>query len=124
MIKAFPYEDKNRNDYKELVTTYREGIFKNAGIAIFMFGNKISEKGVVLTDGVYQEFKIAQKANAYIIPIGSTGYVAKQIWDEVCVHINDYPYLKSEESVLRESTDPAKIICSIMKILSRIQKNF
>lgn len=89
-----------------------------------MFGNKISEKGVVLTDGVYQEFKIAQKANAYIIPIGSTGYVAKQIWDEVCVHINDYPYLKSEESVLRESTDPAKIICSIMKILSRIQKNF
>lgn len=124
MIKAFPYEDKNRNDYKELVTTYREGIFKNAGIAIFMFGNKISEKGVVLTDGVYQEFKIAQKANAYIIPIGSTGYVAKQIWDEVCVHINDYPYLKFEESVLRESTDPAKIICSIMKILSRIQKNF
>lgn len=28
MIKAFPYEDKNRNDYKELVTTYREEYLK------------------------------------------------------------------------------------------------
>ena len=72
MIKAFPYEDKNRTDYKKLVTSYREGIFKHAGIVIFMFGNKISENGVILTDGVYQEFEIAKKSNAYIIPIGST----------------------------------------------------
>lgn len=124
MIKAFPYEDKNRDDYEKLVTAYREGIFKNAGIAIFMFGNKISENGVILTKGVYQEFEIAQKSNAYIIPIGSTGYVARKIWDEISMHIDDYPYLKSEESILRESTDPEKVIHAIMRILLRIQKSF
>ena len=124
MIKAFPYEDKNRKDYKEIITKYREGIYKNAGVAIFMFGNKISERGVVLTDGVYQEFKIAQKHNAYIIPIGSTGYVAEQIWNEVYENIEEYPYLTAEASILRESTNPKELICAIMSILSRIQKDF
>lgn len=124
MIKAFPYEDKGRNDYQKLVTTYREGIFKNAGIAIFMFGNKISDEGVILTDGVYQEFEIAKKFNAYIIPIGSTGYMAKKIWDEISLNIDSYPYLKAEESVLRESIEPEKVIHSILQILARIQKDF
>lgn len=124
MIKAFPYEDKNRTDYKKLVTSYREGIFKHAGIAIFMFGNKISEHGVILTDGVYQEFEIAKKSNAYIIPIGSTGYVAKQIWNEVSENIEEYPYLKSEEVILRESVDPEKVIRAVLQILLRIQKEY
>lgn len=124
MIKAFPYEDKNRTDYKKLVTSYREGIFKHAGIVIFMFGNKISENGVILTDGVYQEFEIAKKSNAYIIPIGSTGYVAKQIWNEVSENIEEYPYLKSEEVILRESVDPEEVIRAILQILLRIQKEY
>lgn len=122
MIKAFPYEDKDRADYNEIRTNYRNGIFEHAGIAIFMFGNKISSNGIILTDGVYEEFEIAKKTNAYIIPIGSTGYVAKQIWDEVSSNLDNYPYLKSEEDLLRECTDPDKVIYSIMNILSRIQK--
>ena len=86
--------------------------------------NKISENGVILTDGVYQEFEIAKKSNAYIIPIGSTGYVAKQIWNEVSENIEEYPYLKSEEVILRESVDPEEVIRAILQILLRIQKEY
>ena len=57
MIKAFPYEDKNRPDYIQLKREYREGIYKYAGIAIFMFGNKESDAGTILADGVYEEYK-------------------------------------------------------------------
>lgn len=124
MIKAFPYEDKNRPDYDMIRTNYREGIFEHAGIAIFMFGNKLSDDGIVLADGVYEEFVIAKKVNAYVIPIGSTGYVARKIWDEVSANIEDYPYLKPEESILKECTEPNKVIKSIINVLSRIQKDF
>ena len=66
----------------------------------------------------------AKKFNAYIIPIGSTGYMAKKIWDEISLNIDSYPYLKAEESVLRESIEPEKVIHSILQILARIQKDF
>ena len=64
------------------------------------------------------------KSNAYIIPIGSTGYVAKQIWNEVSENIEEYPYLKSEEVILRESVDPEKVIRAVLQILLRIQKEY
>ncbi|MCQ4638611.1 SIR2 family protein [Anaerovorax odorimutans] len=124
MIKAFPYEDKNRPDYTDIRTEYREGIFKHAGIAIFMFGNKLVDNQVILADGVYEEFEIAKKFNAYIIPIGSTGYVANNIWKEVHSNLEKYPYLKSEINVLQECTDPKRITSSIINVLANIQKNF
>ena len=122
LIKAFPYEDRNRADYATIKTEYREGIFKHAGIAIFMFGNKISDEGVILAKGMYEEFKIAQKANAYIIPIGSTGYVAKEIWDELNSDIDNYPYLQDVSGILQNSTNPDEVIGAILRVLSSIQK--
>lgn len=124
IIKAFPYEDNNRTDYPKLIEEYREGIFKYAGISIFMFGNKLADDKVILANGVYEEYRIAKKSNAYIIPIGSTGYVAQKIWSEVYANIDDFPYLKNEADILSSCKEPAKVIHSILSILARIQKNF
>lgn len=124
MIKAFPYEDNARNDYNELIEDYRKGIFKSAGIAIFMFGNKILNNETVLADGVYKEYQIAKQSGAYIIPIGSTGYVAKQIWSEVYSDISNYPYLKKEASILQNCTEPQKVIKAIVSILETIKATF
>ena len=123
MIKAFPYEDNNRTDYHQIKAEYRKGIFENAGIAIFMFGNKLSDNEIIMANGVYEEYEIAKKANAYIIPIGSTGYVAKRIWDEVFQNINEYPYLQEEAFILQGCTNPDKVIESVMNILTKIQKS-
>ena len=123
MIKAFPYEDKGRSDYIQLVKEYREGIFKHAGIAIFMFGNKLSDNGVILANGVYEEYKIATQAGAYIIPIGSTGYVAKKIWDEVYMQIDNFSYLKQQADILQNCTEPSQVISAVLSVLNTIQKN-
>ena len=124
MIKAFPYEDKNRPDYIQLKREYREGIYKYAGIAIFMFGNKESDAGTILADGVYEEYKIALESGAYIIPIGSTGYMAKKIWDEVSLHINDFPYLKEAEDILQNCTNPNKVIDAVLSVVNIIQTKY
>ena len=124
MIKAFPYEDSNRSDYNSMKTEYRKGIFKYAGIAIFIFGNKIVDDKVVIADGVYEEYELAKASNAYIIPIGSTGYAAEKIWHEVFNNLNDYPYLKSEIQILKTCTEPRRILQAILKVLNNIKTTF
>ena len=121
LIKAFPYEDKQRYDYDEIKYNYRKSFFQEAGITIFLFGNKISSEGTILTEGVYEEFKIAQKSNSYIIPIGSTGYVAKKIFDEVKEHLENYPYLEESIDILGFSTDIDILVNTILTILAKIQ---
>ncbi len=78
LIKAFPYEDKQRYDYDEIKYNYRKSFFQEAGITIFLFGNKISSEGTILTEGVYEEFKIAQKSNSYIIPMDQRDMLQKK----------------------------------------------
>jgi hypothetical protein len=54
-----------------------------AGIAIFVFGNKIYNGNVVIADGLIKEFEIAKKNGLLLIPIGATGYATKVIYDEL-----------------------------------------
>lgn len=124
IIKAFPYEDKERSDYEQLIKDYREGIFKYAGIAIFMFGNKVSDGDIIRADGVYKEYEMAKQCGACIIPIGSTGYVAKEIWNEVSLKLDDFPYLKGQEKVLQDCTDPDKVVNAIISILDTIAMDY
>ena len=54
-----------------------------AGVAIFVFGNKTDADGVVDAKGVRREFEIAIQHGLTPIPVAATGYMAKQLWDEV-----------------------------------------
>lgn len=124
IIKAFPYEDKDRSDYNHIKTEYRKGIYKLSGIVIFMFGNRLEENDITLASGMYEEYELAKASNAYIIPIGSTGFVAEQIWNDVNSNLEKYPYLVEDMDILKDCTAPQRITDTILKILSRIQKDF
>ena len=122
-IRAFPYEDNKRDDYLSIIKNYREAIFSDAGIAIFLFGNKLVDGNMSLATGMYEEFEIAKSKNCYIIPVGSTGYVAKQIFSEIKDNILEYPYLSSEIDILENSCDVNSILNSVNNILDIIKKN-
>lgn len=91
LLRPFPQgivDDKTRN---ELWQKYREDMISRARISIFLFGNKITEKGeVILADGVKSEFEIAIEQDNFVVPIGCTGYMAKQIWEEVNKDISKF----------------------------------
>lgn len=125
LIKAFPYEDKDRDNYDEIKYNYRKSIFQEAGISIFLFGNKKSDtdNNTVLAKGIYDEYKIAKDEGAYIIPIGSTGYMSEIIFKEVEKDIDNYFYLQTELNILRSSNNVKEIVKSVLIILKRIQNN-
>lgn len=72
---------------------------------------------------MYEEFKIAIAKGLKIIPIGATGYVAKELWKKVMDNYDDfYP---NEQRVKKEllklgdeNTPDSELINSIINIIN------
>jgi hypothetical protein len=78
----FPQEVPSGSDRAAMWRQYRERMIANAGICIVLGGNKLDGENVVLSPGIRQEVEIAQTGGKFVVPIGATGYVAKELWDE------------------------------------------
>ena len=84
LLRPFPQGINDENTRKMLWTKYREDMIVHSGIVIFLYGNKRNENGnIVEAYGMKEEYQIAKKEKKYIIPIGFTGYVANEIWEEI-----------------------------------------
>ena len=80
---------------------------------------KVNTKRTQCSREVYQEFCIAQELGLRVIPVGSTGYEAKIIWDEVKGKINEFYYLSKKISVLGHETNPQKLTEIILSIINQ-----
>lgn len=80
VIRPFPQSV----DGKQLWSQYRSDMLDYAGIAIFMFGNKLDGTGkLVDSNGMKEEFDIAISKGLRVLPLGFTGYMAKKLWESV-----------------------------------------
>lgn len=89
-MKPFPQYIANKELRDETWSKYRTEMIETAGIAIFFMGNKIVDGKTIIADGVKKEFKIAHELGLTIIPIGSSGHMAKELWVEVMSHVSQY----------------------------------
>ena len=69
---------------------YRSDIISQAGIVIFIFGNKLEDISVREADGMLKEFEIAKSHQALLIPVGASGYTSEKLWKNVVEHYDDY----------------------------------
>lgn len=70
---------------------HREDLLIRAGAVIVISGNKNDGSGLPIpSPGVIEEVQLAQAMGKIVIPIGVTGYVAKQIWDDAMVSPDKY----------------------------------
>lgn len=122
-LRPFPQKSSGNKNIKDLWKSYREDILDNNGIAIFVFGNKVSGDEVVNADGMMEEFKLAEERNLYIIPIGSTGYASQEILGKVREDEKKYWYLKQSIDILNESIDKDTLIHEVNTIIQRIRSN-
>lgn len=117
-LRPFPQNISDPNERAERWKKYREDMLSETGVAIFIFGNKRDGSGNVIdANGCLQEFEIAKEKGNMIIPLGSTGYAAKQIFDRVKTDIADYPYLVKYIDQLEKETDIGKLVEIVMAIV-------
>jgi len=95
-------------------------MISRSGIALFILGNKVSNDLTVLADGVIEEFEIAKSKRLTIVPVGSTGYAAKKIWDEVSENFETF-YPKPAED-LRKAFDDLNLEGDPIEIARRVNK--
>lgn len=88
---------------------YRKEMSSKAGIALFLFGNKLKDGKVVNSEGVYREFELARQMGAIVIPVGATGYQARELWKKVMEDFDSYfPGRKEFKEALYRLGEKAK----------------
>lgn len=121
-LHPFPQNISDPVERAERWKKYRENILEGTGVCIFLFGNKedVKTKKIIIADGCIQEFKIAKEKRNIIIPIGSTGFAAEKILEEIKNDISSYPYLSAYLDRLEKENNVEQIVELVMEILNNL----
>lgn len=129
ILKPFPQYETGEKKLPELWEEYRNKMISLTGVAIFIFGNKKDENDhIAIANGVKREFEIAVSQGVIPIPIGSTGYAATEIYDEIMKDKNKYfSSIVGLDILIEElsstSLTPEKIVEKISNLLRLINKH-
>jgi hypothetical protein len=130
LMRPFPQVSTGAVSLAAEWTSYREQMIGHAGIAIFIFGNKLDPDGnIIPSNGIKEEFELCRRAGVSLIAIGSTGFIAKELWDTIMADFEAfYPAksaeFKSEFEKLGDANlSQADLIESIVKIVKEIQRS-
>lgn len=121
LLRPFPQGIENDDTRSKLWTQYREDMISRAGISIFIFGNKIDSTSgnIIYANGVKAEYEIAKKHDNLIVPIGCTGYVAKEIWDDMAANLDNlYPGKDGEQS--RNAFKSLNVKCDLETLVQKV----
>lgn len=99
VLRPFPQTQTGATkDLKQIWRDYRNDMLSFSGIAIFVFGNKQTDTDeLILSNGMREEFEIAKSKGLFLLPIGATGYIAKELWNEVNENFEEYNGAVSSE---------------------------
>lgn len=128
ILRPFPQYIEDSDERAETWSAYRKDLIGRAGVAIFFMGNKDVDGKTVLADGVEEEFKIAEEMNLSVLPIGASGWMAKELWDRVVASWEGYfpgstEELKKSFQKLGEDVDnPDQLLSRIIETLELICK--
>lgn len=102
---------------------FQDNMISQAGIVIFFFGNQYYNNILDISKGVIHDYERAKAQQKYIIPIGSTGFAAEWILNNIEININDFTYLKPFMKRLKNERNPEKIVTLVLEIINYIRKN-
>ena len=129
MLRPFPQIAAGGKSLATRWTEYRTEMIEHAGIAIFVFGNRRDSGGLILSNGVREEFELCAKAGVKLIPVGSTGFMAKELWKEVFADFSKF-FPDAPASVKKDFTKlgntratPSELGTCILRIAEYLQRS-
>jgi hypothetical protein len=120
IMRPFPqtenFEAQDRNKYRNEMLDY-------AGIVIFLFGNKLDKNSgeIILSNGMIEEFKIAQSKKMFMIPLASSGEASQEIYNM----LNETQYFNTHAEVLdlfEELNKPKKFLEEYIDCIVKLVK--
>lgn len=97
ILRPFPLGKIDEGSWHQ----YRKDMIAYTGISIFLLGNKVDKqtKKIILSNGMDDEYNISKDFGNILIPIGATGYKAKEYWDKENARVlkNESPPYSDED---------------------------
>jgi hypothetical protein len=119
----FPYWCTKEAQKKTVYAQIRNEMAMQAGVTIFISGNKKKNGEIVISDGVMKEFEQAKNYNHLIIPVGYTGYAAKNIWQQLSINyekcLSKYKFKKEWNILGDRNSTVDQTIKAILSILDK-----
>lgn len=128
LLRPFPQTPPEKTTIQELWAKYRQDMISQAGHAVFLCGNKldIGTGEIVEANGVHQEFLIAQAQGKTLIPVGATGFVAKELWQRVSSDLATFfpKHDVAEEFVTlgSEGSSADELVAAILSIIRKTSR--
>ncbi|WP_230483948.1 SIR2 family protein [Sphingomonas sp. Leaf21] len=79
ILRPFPQHIDDQARRERVWEDYRQRIIPDAGVALFLFGNKRAGDEIVLANGMVREWEIALQHGLTLVPIGATGSTARDL---------------------------------------------
>ena len=127
ILRPFPQIQSGDKSISKRWTDYRNEIISQAGIAIFMFGNKLDKHGeIVLSNGMKEEFEICLQHNVIPIPIGCTGSMSEELWNDIMenrteLYFNDQSLIDEIKKLGQSNISNDGIISTVLSIIDKLQ---
>lgn len=127
VLRPFPQsgDPENRTAvWKE----YRQEITSHAGVAVFLFGTKEGDDGVISAQGMKEEFEIARTQGLAVVPIGATGGMAKELADLALADPSQFiPELGADgptliQGLAEHTDDLSTLIQPIIAVIRKLQE--
>lgn len=123
-MRPFPQLDRGDPRRPQFFRRYREDMLTSAGAAIFIAGNRLNEAqtDVEPSPGMAEEYEIAKQLKRHLVPIGATGWRAKQFWDEVVASDDAIPAgTKTHfQTIGDEKSTEEQIVGAVIAILKKV----
>ncbi len=125
VLRPFPIAIADAAERKRRWKAYRQAILTQAGVAVFVFGNKRDAAGnIVAADGVEEEFEIASAKCVAVIPIACTGSVAETLHQRVLARFTDHFPAKGYKrwfQDLKKRGTPARVAGRVVALIEKLR---
>lgn len=128
LLRPFPAGIQDQAERERVFDRYRDELIAQAGIAIFLMGNKQQSGSVVPADGMRVEFDLARKAGLHCLPIGASGSISADFWNEMMADLKtEFPgrndsFYALYEQLGQDVDNPLELIDPILQIIDILRK--
>jgi hypothetical protein len=124
-VRPFPRHTPDPVKRKALWTAFRRELIQQAGVAIFLFGNKSVDGKIVQADGVFEEHSIADELGLVLVPVGATGYAAETLGRDIDKRLEGHPdaYREAMQDLQASVQSPNELLSKIINMLDQINRS-
>lgn len=129
LLRPFPAGIQDQAERDQVFGRYRDELIAQAGIAIFLMGNKLQSGGIVPSDGMRVEFDLAKQAGLFCLPIGSGGSISADFWNEMMADLKtafpgrDDIFYALFERLGQPVDSPLELLDPLLQIIDILRKD-